>query len=170
MPQSLVGGMPLPLLTHLIGITGRPEAAARRCGSENMRWHVGRAGRRSVNFPNWQTQLRKGLLEMVLLNLLAQGESHGYEMAQRLKRLTGLEIREGNVYPVLTRLQMEGLVSTYTLASSDGPRRKYYRLTKTGEQVLGRMNEHWAEIVASIDQIAKGGNGKWKSKTDSGGS
>jgi PadR family transcriptional regulator PadR len=102
------------------------------------------------------------------MNLLAEGECHGYEMAQRLKRLQGLEIREGNIYPVLARLQVDGLVSTYTVASTDGPRRKYYKLTRTGEQILDRMNEHWAEVVASIDQIMKGGNREWQVKTDSG--
>ena len=121
-----------------------------------------------MSFQNWQTQLRKGLLELVLMNLLAEGESHGYEMAQKLKRLKGLEIREGNIYPVLARLQIDGLVSTYTLASTDGPRRKYYKLTRTGEQVLDRMNEHWVEVAARIDQIMKGGNREWQVKTESG--
>ncbi len=123
-----------------------------------------------MNFHNWQAQLRKGLLEMALMNLLAGGESHGYEMVRRLKQLKGLEIREGNIYPVLARLQTDGLVSTYTLASSDGPRRKYYKLTEVGKQVLDRMNEHWNELVAGVNQIRSGGNRQWEIKTDSGGS
>jgi PadR family transcriptional regulator PadR len=121
-----------------------------------------------VDFHNWQTQLRKGLLEMVLMYLLAEGEFHGYEMVQKLKRLKGLEIREGNIYPVLARLQVDGLVSTYTLASSDGPRRKYYKLTEVGKQVLDRMNAHWNELVTGIDQIRCGGNRQWEIRTDSG--
>ncbi len=121
-----------------------------------------------MNFHNWQTQLRKGLLEMALMNLLAEGESHGYEMVQKLRQLKGLEIREGNVYPVLARLQVDGLVSTYTLASSDGPPRKYYKLTELGKQVLGRMNEHWNELVAGVEQIRSGGNRPWEIRTDSG--
>lgn len=109
-----------------------------------------------MDFHNWRTQVRKGLLEMVLMNLLGQGESHGYEMVQRLRQLKGLEIREGNIYAVLARLQIDGLVSTYTMASTDGPRRKYYKLTKAGEQVLDRMNEHWAEVTEGIDQTTSG--------------
>ncbi len=121
-----------------------------------------------MNFHNWQTQLRKGLLEMALMNLLAEGESHGYEMVQKLKQLKGLEIREGNIYPVLARLQVDGLVSTYTLASSDGPHRKYYKLTEVGKQVLGRMNQHWDELAAGVEQIRSGGNRQWEIRTDSG--
>ena len=105
---------------------------------------------------------------MALMNLLAGGESHGYEMVRRLKQLKGLEIREGNVYPVLARLQVDGLVSTYTLASSDGPHRKYYKLTQIGKQVLDRMNGHWDELVAGIGQIRSGGNRPWEIRTDSG--
>ncbi len=118
-----------------------------------------------MDFHNWQTQLRKGVLEIVVMNLLAEGESHGYEMAQRLKQLKGLEIREGNIYPVLARLQIDGLVGTYTLASSDGPQRKYYKLTEAGQQMVRRMNEHWNELVASIDLVTKGGNKKWRART-----
>jgi PadR family transcriptional regulator PadR len=123
--------------------------------------------RSDVNFHNWRTQVRKGLLEMVLLNLLGQGEFHGYEMVQRLKQLKGLEIREGNIYAVLARLQIDGLVSTYTMASTDGPRRKYYKLTKTGKQVLDRMNEHWDEVTEGIDQTTSGGRRRRKASTGS---
>ena len=121
-----------------------------------------------MDFRNWQTQLRKGLLEMVLMNLLGEGESHGYEMVRRLKQFKGLEIREGNVYPVLARLQMDGLVSTYTLASTDGPQRKYYKLTRAGEQVLARMNGHWDELAEGVEQTRSGGSKQWKIRTKSG--
>ncbi|MEN6424548.1 MAG: PadR family transcriptional regulator [Phycisphaerales bacterium] len=120
-----------------------------------------------MDFYNWQTQVRKGLLEMVVMNLLVQGEFHGYEMVQRLRQLKGLEIREGNIYAVLARLQIDGLVSTYTMASTDGPRRKYYKLTKVGEQVLDRMNEHWADVTEGIDQTTSGGSRRRKASTGS---
>ena len=57
-----------------------------------------------MNLENWQTQLRKGLLDIVALNLLQRGDAHGYEMVQKMKRIEGLQIREGNIYPVLARL------------------------------------------------------------------
>jgi PadR family transcriptional regulator PadR len=123
-----------------------------------------------MDFYNWQSQMRRGILDMVVMNLLGGGEYHGYEMVQRLRRLKGLELREGNIYPVLARLQIDGLVRTYTLASTEGPPRKYYKLTKAGEQVLRRMNEHWDVLIDSLAEIRSGGKKQWTSKTGSGGS
>ena len=76
---------------------------------------------------NWRIQLRKGLLELVVLNLLEHDRCHGYEMVQKLKRIEGLKIREGNIYPILARLQIDGLVKSDTEPSEDGPPRKYAR-------------------------------------------
>ena len=109
-----------------------------------------------MNLNNWQTQLRKGLLEVVVLNLLQHGRCHGYEMVQILKRIDGLQIREGNIYPILARLQTDGLVTADCRASSDGPPRKYFELTKQGRKTLVDMNAHWDRIIRSILSIRKG--------------
>ncbi len=84
-----------------------------------------------MNLNNWQTQLRKGLLDIVILNLLRHGRCHGYEMVQTLKQVQGLKIREGNIYPILARLQTDGLVRSQSEASSDGPPRKAATLPPT---------------------------------------
>jgi PadR family transcriptional regulator PadR len=110
-----------------------------------------------MDFHHWTAQVRRGILDMAVMNLLAGGERHGYEMVQRLRKLKGLEVREGNIYPILARLQIDGSVRTYTLASSDGPPRKYYKLTKAGVQTLRRMNGHWDELIDSLSQITRGG-------------
>ena len=109
-----------------------------------------------MNLHNWQTQLRKGLLDIVILNFLRHGRGHGYEMVQKLKRIAGLRIREGNIYPILARLQTDGLVTSFSEPSQDGPPRKYFELTKSGQKVLGDMNEHWDMIIKSITSIRKG--------------
>jgi PadR family transcriptional regulator PadR len=83
-----------------------------------------------LNLDNWQAQLRKGLLDIAILNLLKHSELHGYEMVQTLKQGRGLRIHEGNIYPILARLKADGLVTTYTKASLEGPPRKYFRLTE----------------------------------------
>ena len=105
---------------------------------------------------NWQTQLRKGLLDIVILNLLRHGQCHGYEMAQTLKQTNGLMIREGNIYPILARLQMDGLVTSYSEASRDGPPRRYFELTELGKKALVDMNAHWDQVIESIRDIRKG--------------
>jgi len=111
---------------------------------------------RTLNLDNWQTQLRKGLLDLVILNLLQHGRWHGYEMVQMLKKIDGLKIREGNIYPILARLQTDGLVSSRSEPSPDGPARKYFKLTSSGQQTLNDMNQHWHRIIVSINRINKG--------------
>jgi PadR family transcriptional regulator PadR len=109
-----------------------------------------------MNLENWQTQLRKGLLDIVVLNLLRRGPSHGYEMVQTMKRIEGLQIREGNIYPVLARLETDGLVTSYSQPSTDGPPRKYFKLTEAGQKILEEMNRHWELIIRSLEAIRKG--------------
>lgn len=109
-----------------------------------------------MNLNNWQTQLRKGLLDIVILNLLQHGHCHGYEMVQTLKQAEGLKIREGNIYPILARLQTDGLVTSYSEASRDGPPRKYFKLTELGQKVLVDMNAHLDQLIESVQRIRKG--------------
>ncbi len=109
-----------------------------------------------MNLNNWQTQLRKGLLDIVILNMLQHGQCHGYEMVQILKRNERLKIREGNIYPILARLQTDGLVTSYSEASRDGPPRKYFKLTELGQEILIDMNAHWDHIIEGIQRVRKG--------------
>ncbi len=109
-----------------------------------------------MNLNNWETQLRKGLLEVVILNLLRHGKRHGYEMVKILKQNDGLMMREGNIYPILARLQTDGLVASRTEPSQDGPPRKYFELTERGVKTLAEMNAHWDGIITSIQKIRKG--------------
>ena len=109
-----------------------------------------------MNLENWQTQLRKGLLDIVILNLLHHTRCHGYEMVQTLRQIKGMQIREGNIYPILARLQTDGLVKSRSEPSKDGPPRKCFELTKSGEDVLREMNAHWSCVIESIERIRKG--------------
>ena len=109
-----------------------------------------------LNLNNWQTQLRKGLLDIVILNLLQHGRCHGYEMVQTLKKNQGLKIREGNIYAILARLQTDGLVKNTSKPSQEGPPRKYFELTKLGRRAVADMNTHWDKISKSIRNIRKG--------------
>jgi PadR family transcriptional regulator PadR len=109
-----------------------------------------------LNLENWQTQIRKGLLDIVIMNLLRHSRYHGYEMVQKLKQIEGLRIREGNIYPILARLQTDGLVTSKTEASQDGPPRKYFALTDLGQKTLDTMNSHLDQIIGSIQRVRKG--------------
>lgn len=100
--------------------------------------------------------MRKGLLELVVLNLLSSRRHYGYEMVQILKTIDGLTIREGNIYPILARLKTDGLVEIKAEQSPEGPERNSYGLTAAGKKVLGAMNGHWRHLATSIEKAAKG--------------
>jgi len=86
-----------------------------------------------------QIQLKKGALELCVLALLAHRESYAYEIASTLADRVGMG--EGTIYPLMRRMQSDGLVATYLVESPSGPSRKYYRLTDAGRTALG---DYWA--------------------------
>ncbi len=104
-------------------------------------------------FENWATQLRKGMLELGILNAIRDRSLYGYDIVRMLREVEGLVISEGTVYPILSRLKREGLVQTTIQESSEGPARKYYELTLKGRQILGKMNLHWENIKTGVDSL-----------------
>lgn len=98
----------------------------------------------------WVTQLRKGILELCLLNGLAARPRYGYELVRLLGAIEGLVIQEGTVYPILSRLRREGLLAAQLQESPDGPPRKYYRLTSAGRRRLRAMNGYWKSLTERI--------------------
>ena len=109
-----------------------------------------------MDFYNWRTQLRKGLLEMAVLNFLQHGQYYGYDIVQALRQIKGLEIRVSNVYPILTRLQIDSLITSHTEPTQKGPPRKHYKITKQGIKILSEMNTHWDQITKGIQSVRKG--------------
>lgn len=103
--------------------------------------------------PSHDPQLLKGVLSMVLLHLLAEQESYGYEVAQRLQAAGFTNVLEGTVYPALTRLEREGRLATRLVPSPSGPARKYYRLTPAGRDALSAASAAWARHVAGVEAV-----------------
>ncbi len=103
----------------------------------------------------WATQMRRGWLESCIFNLLTHKELHGYGIMQRLGEIPGLGITEGSLYPLLSRLRLQGLLAVRRIeASPDGPARKVYGLTARGKQVLILMNTHFEQMKRQ-HEIAK---------------
>lgn len=101
-------------------------------------------------------QVLKGLLTLLLLSLLAQGDDYGYAIGERL-RASGLDdIAEGTIYPALARLERTGLVDTYHVASDRGPARKYYRLSADGRRELDARLEEWRRLQTVVTRLTKG--------------
>jgi len=109
----------------------------------------------NIDVSNWQSQLKKGVLDTVILNLLRRRPCHGYDMARMLKGIDRLSIREGNIYPILARLEADGLLASTKQPSQEGPPRKYYELTELGRKTVEAMNRHWDLINENIQQIRK---------------
>lgn len=101
-------------------------------------------------------QLLKGVLPMLVLRLLGVQESYGWELVTRL-RAAGLDdISSGTVYPVLGRLERDGLVSSRLVASTAGPARKYYTPTDAGAQQLARARAAWTDLAAVVAGVLDG--------------
>jgi len=107
-------------------------------------------------FDNWTNQLRKGVLELCILNDIRNRKMYGYEIVRHLRKIEGLIISEGAIYPILSRLKRQGLVETSIQESSEGPARKYYKLTKQGEEMVSQMNAYWQAISGVTDSIERG--------------
>lgn len=98
-------------------------------------------------FDNWTVQVRKGVLELCILNALDAKERYGYDLVKTLVEMPGLGVTEGTVYPLLSRLRVQELVSTRLEESPDGPVRKYYSLTQRGKETVTMMNAHLDTLV-----------------------
>jgi PadR family transcriptional regulator PadR len=103
--------------------------------------------------PSHDPQLLKGVLSLMLLHLLAEQESYGYEVVQRLHAVGLTDVLEGTVYPALSRLEREGRVASRLVSSSSGPARKYYRPTPAGYQALESGTAAWARHATLVDAV-----------------
>ncbi len=101
----------------------------------------------------WVTQLRKGLMELCVLNVLRRGESYGYELVQALKRIEELAVSESTVYPILARLRQDGYLKVRDVPSPEGPPRRYFALTTLGRLRVSEMNAYWNLLGKAIGRL-----------------
>jgi PadR family transcriptional regulator, regulatory protein PadR len=100
-----------------------------------------------------QSQLLRGVLDVCLLAVMADRPAYGYEMTKRLAERGLSLVGEGSIYPVLGRLERDGLVETFREASNGGPPRKYYELSSRGRSALARWSEEWRGTRAAVDAV-----------------
>ncbi|MBT2163643.1 PadR family transcriptional regulator [Zobellia barbeyronii] len=103
----------------------------------------------------WKSQVKKGTLTFVVLNVLRENEFYGYEFIEEVKKKTAIDIAEGTFYPLMNRLKKEELVSSKWVEQESGIPRKYYVLTDTGKKTLKQMQIYWEELSTSIKKISK---------------
>lgn len=102
----------------------------------------------------WVAQLRRGVAEAVVLSLLGQEERYGFELARALTD-SGLVASEGTIYPLLSRLRQRDLVATTWRESTEGPPRRYYRLTEDGQLALSSFTDQWKTFRVAVDRILR---------------
>lgn len=105
-----------------------------------------------MNLENTQSQMRKGILEYCILALISKGEVYASDIIESLKEAK-LIVVEGTLYPLLTRLKNAGLLNYSWKESDQGPPRKYYSLTETGQLFINELSKTWAELNQSVNQI-----------------
>lgn len=108
----------------------------------------------AMKVDNTKAQMRKGILEYCILMLLSKKEAYPSEIIEALKKAK-LIVVEGTIYPLLTRLKNAELLSYNWVESSSGPPRKYYSITKKGNQFLNDLENTWDELAFAVQSLQK---------------
>ncbi len=99
------------------------------------------------------SQILKGVLGLVLLRLIDERESYGYELVERVHAVGLTEVPDGSVYPALGRLERDGHVTSHLVPSPSGPARKYYRLSRSGRDLLATRGAAWLRLAEAVTPL-----------------
>jgi PadR family transcriptional regulator PadR len=105
-----------------------------------------------MNLEKTKAQMRKGVLELCILSIIAEEDAYASDILEKLKEAK-LIVVEGTLYPLLTRLKNEGLLSYRWEESKSGPPRKYYNLTEIGVKVMDDLGKSWKDMTKAVDKI-----------------
>ena len=103
------------------------------------------------------SQLRRGTVEYCVLALLRDQPRYGFDLVRTLGGADGLVTSEGTIYPLLSRLRRDGLVTTTWHESPSGPPRRYYQLTAQGQQALALFTTEWDRFTDAVDRLLRQG-------------
>lgn len=107
-----------------------------------------------MNIENTQSQMRKGVLEFCILSIIRQGEVYPSDIIEKMKEAK-LDILEGTLYPLLTRLKNANLLSYRWVESNSGPPRKYFSMTEAGERFYKQLEETWNGLANAVNQLTQ---------------
>ena len=105
-----------------------------------------------MNIENTQSQMRKGVLEFCILSIIKRGEAYPSDIIEEMKS-ANLQILEGTLYPLLTRLKNADLLSYRWVESSGGPPRKYFTLTEKGAAFYAELESTWKEMSGAVERV-----------------
>lgn len=109
---------------------------------------------------DWTSQLRRGVLELCILRLLAVEANYGYEIVTTLDRFGPLAAGENTIYPLLRRLKTDGLLETFMQDSPTGPPRQYYRVTPRGRVRMDALEREWQAMTDAVDRCGRAGGSR----------
>jgi PadR family transcriptional regulator PadR len=102
------------------------------------------------------TQLRKGILELAVMGVLYHERHYGYSLVRVLTETGSIPLKEGTIYPILARLDRDGLVRSEWVESDQGPPRKYYTLTSSGRQLFDELSKEFELLISLVQRKWKG--------------
>ncbi|MFB6467883.1 PadR family transcriptional regulator [Cytobacillus sp. Hz8] len=100
-----------------------------------------------------ETQLLKGVLEGCVLSIIKEQRVYGYELVQMMRNYGFTTMVGGTIYPLMQKLEKQGLIKSTELASPDGPNRKYFFITPEGEHQLEDFKEQWSSLIVKVNRI-----------------
>jgi len=101
----------------------------------------------------WKSQIKKGLIEYIILLLLEKKTYYGYDLLDKITAVSSIEIAEGTLYPLLNRLKKDELVTSKWQEMESGIPRKYYTITQKGMKQIIMMNKYFDQIQSSLINI-----------------
>ncbi len=101
----------------------------------------------------WESQVKKGTLEFVIMLCLKKQRYYGYELISDIKQLLSFDVAEGTVYPLLNRLKKEELIDSEWVEMETGIPRKYYKITDKGIAAMDDMQNYWVNLSLSIQKL-----------------
>jgi PadR family transcriptional regulator PadR len=105
-----------------------------------------------MKIENVKAQMRKGVLEYCILSVLSGEDAYTSDIIKTLKEAEMI-VMEGTLYPLLTRLKNDGLLSYRWEESTQGPPRKYYAITEKGREFLSELDQSWQQLITAVQQI-----------------
>lgn len=105
-----------------------------------------------MNIDNTQSQMRKGVLEFCILSIIQRGEAYPSDIIEEMKK-ANLQLLEGTLYPLLTRLKNADLLSYRWIESQSGPPRKYFSLTEKGQAFYQELEKTWREMADGVERV-----------------
>lgn len=102
---------------------------------------------------NLITQMKKGILPLVVLLIISKQDSYGYQISSEIEKTLGFEVADGTIYPILMRLCKDELIEPYWVQKDSGMPRKYYKITEIGRKYIVNLTNYYLNITNRIEQL-----------------